>query len=149
MTRLNALQPLGLLLLRFAFGAIFIAHAYPSLFHSKFVPMALIGHQGTFPHLMISRQFMQFSLVLELFAGVLLIAGLFTRIAALLLALEMGFFLWNSNGDFSSLIHNYGPLVLAVGCFALATLGAGRISADYAVYESGDRPPGGRKGKGK
>ena len=33
MTRLNALQPLGLLLLRLALGIIFIFHGYPKLAH--------------------------------------------------------------------------------------------------------------------
>jgi uncharacterized membrane protein YphA (DoxX/SURF4 family) len=43
-------------------------------------------------------------------------------------------------------VHNYEfPLVLAVACFALATVGAGRASLDYLLYESG----GGRPQPGK
>jgi hypothetical protein len=29
------------------------------------------------------------------------------------------------------------PLVLAVGCFALATTGAGLVSVDYPLFENG------------
>jgi putative oxidoreductase len=47
-------------------------------------------------------------------------------------------------------VHNYEfPLVLAAACFALATVGAGRASIDYALYESGARPPRQGKPKGK
>ena len=80
--------------------------------------------------------------VLEVFGGGLLILGFLTRVAALLLALEMAVAIWrvHSAGGYLA-VHNYEfPLVLAAACFALATLGAGRASVDYALYESGARP---------
>jgi len=47
-------------------------------------------------------------------------------------------------------VHNYEfPLVLAAACFALATVGAGRVSVDYALYESGAERPRPGKPKGK
>jgi putative oxidoreductase len=40
-------------------------------------------------------------------------------------------------------VHNYEfPLALLAGCFALATVGAGRASMDYALFEGGGRARG-------
>ncbi len=141
MTRLNALQPLGLLLLRGALGIIFISHGYPKLFH----PGAM---HGLFAQHGAPRYFAEITAVLEVFGGGLLIVGLFTRVAASLLAIEMGITVWRvmSNGNYMA-VHNYEyPLVLATACLALASVGAGRWSADHALYESGVRP---RLGKPK
>ncbi len=143
MTRLNALQPLGLLLLRIALGVIFISHGYPKLIH----PGAMRGMfvQHGFP-----GYFVGISAVLEVFGGGLLIVGLFTRVAALLLAIEMCVAIWrvHSGGGYLA-VHNYEfPMALAAACFTLSTVGAGRIAADYALYESGGRASAG-KPKGK
>jgi putative oxidoreductase len=135
MTRLNALQPLSLLLLRLALGIIFISHGYPKLTH----PAAM---HGMFVQHGLPGYFVQISGVLEVFGGGLLILGLFTRIAALLLAIEMAVAIWkvHSGGGYLA-VHNYEfPLAVAVGCFALATIGAGRASVDAALYESGAEP---------
>jgi putative oxidoreductase len=89
--------------------------------------------------------------VLEVFGGGLIILGFLTRIAALLLAMEMAVAIWkvHSAGGYMA-VHNYEfPLVLATACFALATVGAGRASVDYALYESGGGRPRPGKPKGK
>ena len=137
MTRLNALQPLGLLLLRLAIGIIFISHGYPKLIH----PGAM---RGMFVQHGLPGYFVETAGVLEVLGGGLLILGLFTRIAALLLAIEMAVAIWKVHSDGGYLaIHNYElPLALAAGCFALATVGAGQASADYALY--GARPRSGK-----
>jgi putative oxidoreductase len=143
MTRLNALQPLGLLFLRVVLGIIFIWHGYPKLTH----PNAM---HGFFVQHGLPVYFVTMAGVLEVFGGGLLILGFLTPIAALLLAMEMAVAIWkvHSAGGYMA-VHNYEfPLVLAAACFALATVGAGRVSADYALYESGTRPrPGKPKGK--
>jgi putative oxidoreductase len=82
MTRLNALQPVGLLLLRLALGIIFIWHGYPKLTH----PNAM---QGLFVQHGLPGYFVTVAGVLEVFGGALIILGFLTRIAALLLAMEM------------------------------------------------------------
>lgn len=128
MNRLNALQPLGLLLLRLVLGIIFIWHGYPKLTH----PNAM---HGVFVQHGLPGYFVTIAGVLEVFGGGLLILGFLTRIAALLLAIEMGVAIWkvHSVGGYLA-VHNYEfPLVLAVACFALATVGAGRASVDYVV----------------
>jgi putative oxidoreductase len=137
MTRLNALQPLGLLLLRVALGIIFISHGYPKLahpgaMHGMFIQRGLPGYFETIAGM------------LELFGGGLMILGLFTRVAALLLTIEMGVAIWkvHSSGGLMA-VHNYEfPLVLLAGCFALATVGAGQASMDQALFEGGGRSRG-------
>jgi putative oxidoreductase len=135
MMRLNALRPLGLLLLRLGIGVIFISHGYPKLIHPNAMRGMFVQH-GLPPY------FAEISAVLEVFGGGLLILGLLTRIAALLLAIEMAVAIWkvHSGGGYLA-VHNYEfPMALAVGCFALATVGAGRLSADYPLFESGRLP---------
>jgi putative oxidoreductase len=133
MKSLNALQPLALLLLRVAFGVIFMSHGYPMLAHRTSGAQALFVQHG------LPGYFVYVSGVLELFGGGLLLLGLFTRGAALLLAAEMVFLMWKVNAPHSYLaVNEYAyPLVLAAGCFALATTGAGLVSVDYPLFESG------------
>lgn len=122
---LASLQPLGLLLLRSALGIIFFSHGYPKLVH----PASM---QGFYIQHALPGYFVYVSGVLELFGGGLLILGLFARPAALLLTIEMVVMLWKVYGGVSYLaLREYEfSLVLAVACFALATIGAGLISID-------------------
>src|SRR6202790_3695556 len=142
MTRLNALQPIGLLVLRLALGIIFIWHGYPKLTQPN-------GMHGFFVQHSLPGYFVTVAGVLEVFGGGLLILGFLTRIAALLLAMEMVVAIWKVHSAAGYMaVHNYEfPLALAAACFALATVGAGRASVDYALYESGARQP--RPGKPK
>jgi putative oxidoreductase len=146
MKSLNALQPLALLLLRVTFGVIFMSHGYPMLAHRTSTTQALFAQHG------IPGYLVYVSGVLELFGGGLLLLGLFTRGAALLLAIETGLLIWKVYTPHSYLaLNEYAyPLVLATGCFALATFGAGLISVDYPLFESGGgkpRPPRNEKKK--
>lgn len=132
MRALNVLQPLALLLLRVAFGIIFMAHGYPMLAHRTSGTHALFAQHG------VPDSFVYISGVLESFGGGLLLLGLFTRGAALILAVEMVLLMWRVYTPHSYLaVNEYAyPLALATGCFALATLGAGLISVDYPLFES-------------
>jgi putative oxidoreductase len=133
MKSLNSLQPLGLLALRLALGLIFFSHGYPKLAHQGG------GMQGFFVQHGMPGYFVYISGVLEVFGGMLLVLGLFTRGAALLLAIEMGVAIWkvHSSGSYLA-VHNYEfPLTVLTVCFALATVGAGLISLDYPLFESG------------
>jgi putative oxidoreductase len=142
MTRLNALQPVGLLLLRLALGIIFIWHGYPKLTHPN-VMRSFFAQHGLPGYLVTVAG------VLEVFGGALIIFGFLTRIAGLLLAMEMAVAIWKVHSAGGGMaVHNYEfPLVLAAACLALATVGAGRASVDYALYESGARTS--RPGKPK
>ena len=133
MKSLNSLQPLGLLALRLALGIIFFSHGYPKLAHQG------AGMQGFFVQHGLPGNFVYIAGVLEVFGGILLILGLFTRGAALLLTMEMGVAIWkvHSNGGYLA-VHEYEfPLTLLTACFALATVGAGLISLDHPLFEGG------------
>ncbi len=143
MKSLNALQPLALLLLRVALGVIFMSHGYPILAHRTSATHALFAQHG------LPGYFVYVSGVLELFGGGLLVIGLFTRGAALLLAAEMVFLMWRVYAPHSYLaVNEYAyPMAVAAGCFALATTGAGLISVDYPLFESGGKSRAPRNAK--
>src|ERR1700720_4440880 len=103
MEALEKLKPLALLLLRLGLGIIFVSHGYPKLFThldqttEGFVKMGFPAY------------FAYIAGVLEFFGGILLILGLFTRIAGLLLAAGMGCPLVKVRGLISNpvIVHNY------------------------------------------
>src|SRR5213593_4772339 len=131
MKSLNSLQPVALLALRLALGVIFFSHGYPKLAHQG------AGMQGFFVQHGLPGNFVYIAGVLEVFGGILLALGLFTRGAALLLAIEMGVAIWkvHSNGGYLA-VHNYEfPLAMLAGSFALATVGAGLLSLDHVLFE--------------
>ncbi len=133
MKSLNALQPFGLLALRIALSIIFFAHGYPKLAHLGG------GMQGFFVEHGLPGYFVYVSGALEVFGGMALMLGLFTRPAALLLAAEMSVAIWKVHSSKGYLaVHEYEfPLALAVACFALATVGAGAFSLDKPLFERG------------
>jgi putative oxidoreductase len=143
MKSLNALQPLALLMLRAAFGIIFMSHGYPMLAHRTSAPHALFAQHA------IPGYFVYISGVLELFGGGLLLLGLFTRGAAMLLAIETVLLMWKVYTPHSYLaVNEYAyPLAVATGCFALATIGAGLMSVDHPLFETGGRSRGPRNPK--
>src|SRR5882724_6178124 len=111
---LNALQPLGLLVLRVALAVIFIYYGYPKLAHSSGEMQKYFMQHG------MPGYFVYIAGILETFGGVLLILGLFTRPAALFLAIEMGVAVWTTMGGHYLVVHNYElPLVMAAACLTL------------------------------
>jgi putative oxidoreductase len=142
---LERLKPLALLMVRAGVGIVFIFHGYPKLFTHTHDIMAAFQRMG-FPAF-----FVYIAGVLEFFGGIVLILGLFTRIAALLLAGEMAVAVLKVHLPQGAItdVKNYEfPMVLAVACFALATIGAGMISIDHAIYRGGGRPPRRAKDRG-
>jgi putative oxidoreductase len=137
---LDRLQPLSLLVLRIVLGIIFLYHGYPKLTHTH-------GNlQGVFIEHGLPGYFVYVSGILETFGGGLLLLGLFTRVVALLLAMEMCVAIWkvhSLHGIYA--VHDYEfPLALAAACFALATVGAGAISVDQPIFEGGGGRGGGK-----
>jgi putative oxidoreductase len=133
MNSLEKLKPLGLLLLRWGLGVIFIYHGYPKLIHTKeFMEQVVrIGFPSFFAYIVG---------VLEFFGGALLIVGLFTRVAGLLLAFEMLIAIWKVNlppGGIYTVEKYQFPLAVGVGAFALAAVGAGLISLDHVFFREG------------
>jgi putative oxidoreductase len=140
---LEKLKPLGLLVLRLAFGASFMFHGYPKLHDPAHWLKA-------FPGFGFPSYFAYISGILELFGGGLLVLGLFTRGTALLLAIEMGLVLGRtiipSVGIYAFKQYEI-PLLLGAAALALATTGAGLISFDAFTFESGRKS--GKKSKSK
>jgi putative oxidoreductase len=134
MQSLEKLRPLALLLLRVALGVIFIYHGYPKLFGHTRQTMDAFAHMGFSPY------FAYLAGVIEFFGGCLLIVGLFTRIAGLLIAGEMAVALVQVHKILEDprAVHNYEfPLALATAAFALASLGPGMISFDHVLFHEG------------
>jgi putative oxidoreductase len=127
---LKGLEPLSLLGLRLALGLIFLVHGYPKLVHPNdgmrefFVAYGLPGY------------FLGLSGILECFGSLMLVTGLFTRLAGLLLTVEMGVAIWKVHSAHGILaVKDYEfPLAVGVGCFVLATIGAGLVSMDHLVF---------------
>jgi putative oxidoreductase len=147
MDGLEKLKPVALLFLRLGLGVIFVFHGYPKLFthtHDTIAQFVRMGFPGYFAYL---------AGVIEFFGGAMLIVGLFTRIAGLLLFLEMAVALVKVHQILANpmAVENYQfPLALAVGSLALAAVGGGLISIDHAVAGGGGgvRRPS-KKPKGK
>jgi len=134
---LEKLKPLGLLVLRLAVGVAFMFHGYPKLSDPAHWLKA-------FPGFGYPSYFAYISGILELFGGGLVIIGLFTRGAALLLAIEMGLVLARTTipavGIYA--VGKYEtPLLLGAAALALATTGAGLISIDAFTFEGGRKSP--------
>lgn len=128
---LGKLKPLALLLLRLVVGAIFVQAGYQKLFISRALFLRLFPSWG-FP-----SSFTYVAGALELFGGILLIAGLLTRLIGLLLAIEMviAFVSVNLRHDWSD-AHTTGlVLLLGTGSFVLAALGADAWSVDAHSIE--------------
>lgn len=130
---LEKLKPLGLFILRAALGATFIFHGYPKLSDPARALKA-------FPGFGFPSYFAYISGIIEFFGGGLLIAGLLTRGAALLLAIEMGLVLGRtilpSVGIYAFAKYET-ELLLGATAFALVTTGAGALSLDAFTFESG------------
>ena len=130
---LNSLQPLGLAILRVALAVIFIYHGYPKLVRADAMMRQFFIQHG-FP-----GYFVGLAGIVECVGGGLLLIGLFTRPAALLLAAEMLIAIWKVklvHGVFA--VNEYQlELALAAACVALATVGAGSLSVDQVMLGNG------------
>ena len=130
MDNLERLKPVALLLLRWALGIIFIFHGYPKLFGQT------ANFQQFFVRVGLPGSLIYVAGVLELFGGGLLIPGLFTRLVGLLLTIEMCVAIWKVHlvhGIYSVRDYEF-PLVVLTAALTLATVGAGAISLDQAIF---------------
>ncbi len=134
MRYLDRLQPLALLVMRLALGAVMVAHGYQKVFagglhrHAQLVASlgmpAWLGYVSAFT---------------EFLGGLLLIIGLFTRFAAFAVCINMSVAIAKVHFH-SGLLGDHGyqfPLALAALAFALIFFGGGAIAFDHV------RAPGG------
>ena len=128
--RVAVLRGWGLTVLRIVVGMVFLVHGL-----QKLLVMGFGGVAGFFGSLGVPAPglFAVLVTLVEVLGGLALIVGLLTRLAAILLALDMlvailtvhlpnGFFVNNGGYEF--------PLVLLASCVALAVAGAGEGALD-------------------
>jgi putative oxidoreductase len=135
---LDRLQPIALVVMRLALGAIMVGHGYHKVFgglqhHAQFV--ASLGLPAWTAYL---------SSFTEFFGGLLILAGLLTRLAAFAICVDLCVAIWKVHLH-NGLMGNGGfefPLAVAALAFGLIFLGAGPIALDAI------RAPGGA-GKSK
>jgi putative oxidoreductase len=107
-------------------GAIMIGHGYSKVFGG------LSGHVHHVSDLGLPGWLAYFSAAAEFFGGILVIAGLFTRFAALAILINMSVAIWKvhwKNGLLGQGGYQF-PLALAAIAFALIFFGAGSIALD-------------------
>ena len=128
--RVTGARGWGLTVLRIVVGMVFLVHGL-----QKLLVMGFGGVAGFFGSLGVPAPglFAVLVTLVEVLGGLALILGLLTRLAAILLALDMlvailtvhlpnGFFVNNGGYEF--------PLVLLASCVALAVAGAGEGALD-------------------
>ncbi len=130
MVFLEKLRPVSFLLLRWALGLIFVYHGWPKLFGKTEIFIQSFAGLG------LPAWSVYAVGIAELFGGGLLFVGLFTRVAAVLLALDMAGAMWKYNlGEGFQAVREYElPLALGAAALLLATTGAGTISLDQLIY---------------
>jgi putative oxidoreductase len=134
---LDRLQPLALLVMRLALGAIIVVHGSHKVFgglhhHAEFV--ASLGLPAWTAYV---------SAFTEFFGGLLVLLGLFTRVAAFAICMDLSVAIAKVHFH-NGLMGNGGyefPLALAALAFALIFFGGGPIAFDHI------RAPGGGKTK--
>lgn len=126
MRLLDRLQPLALLVLRLVLGAVMIAHGYPKVFGGLQRQVHVVSSLG------LPGWLAYCSALAEFFGGILVIAGLLTRVAALSIVIDLAVAIWKvhwKNGLTGQDGYEF-PLALAAIGFALVFFGAGPISID-------------------
>lgn len=139
MRYLDRLQPLALFVMRLALGAIILGHGYHKVFGG------LHHHADFVASLGLPRWTAYLSAFTEFFGGILVLLGLFTRVAAFAICIDLSVAIAKVHFH-NGLLGNGGyefPLALATLAFALIFFGGGPIAFDHI------RAPGGGGGKSK
>lgn len=128
---LERAQPLALMVLRVALGVIIFAHGYAKFFggmhhHVQFVRS--LGAPGWLAYV---------SAGVEFLGGLLILLGLFTRIASVLVLINLLVAIFKVNLH-QGLVGGYEfPLICAAAAFALIFYGSGPISLDWLFGTDG------------
>jgi putative oxidoreductase len=138
---LTRLQPLALLVLRLALGAIMIAHGYHKVWGGFHHHMDVVGSLG------LPRWMAYLSTGTEFFGGIAIVLGLFTRFFALAFVIEMGVAIWKVHFK-NGLTGNGGfefPLALAVMAFTLVCFDGGPWGMTFDERYGGARKSASRR----
>lgn len=133
MRYLDRLQPLALLVMRLALGAVMLVHGYHKVFggmHNHVGLVSGLGLPGWTAYLSAAAEFL---------GGLLVLAGFFTRFAALAICIDLSVAIWKVHLH-NGLTGNGGaetPLALAALAFGLVFFGAGPIAIDHVLRGGG------------
>jgi putative oxidoreductase len=130
---LDRLQPLALLVMRLALGAIMVGHGYHKVFGGLHHHVQLVTSVGLPAWLAYVSAFTEF------LGGLLVLIGLFTRCAAFAICIDLSVAIAKvhiHNGLMGDKGYEF-PLALAALAFGLIFLGGGAIAFDHI------RAPGG------
>lgn len=131
---LDRLQPFALLVMRLALGAVMTVHGYHKVFGGLHHHVEFVTHLG------LPAWSAYLSAFTEFIGGLLILLGLFTRVAALGICIDLSVAIIKVHLH-NGLIGPGGyelPLGLAALAFALIFFGGGSIALDHI------RAPGGR-----
>lgn len=136
MRYLDRLQPLALVVMRLALGVVMLAHGYLNLFRH------LHDHVHFVTSLGMPAWLGYVSSLTEFIGALFILAGFFTRPAALALCIDLLVAIWKvhwRNGLMGSPDHPgfEFPLALAALAFALIFFGAGPIALDHVLRGGG------------
>jgi putative oxidoreductase len=125
---LNSLQPWGALILRLALGLSMTVHGY-----EKLVPQRELHHFAHYVATLGLPYWLGYvSVFAEFVGGILLIVGLFTRLAAALVAINMLVALFTVGIHQGFGIYNY-IIALAAIAIALVFYGGGALALDRKI----------------
>jgi putative oxidoreductase len=122
--------------MRLALGIVMLDHGYQNLFRHLRDHVHLVTSLGVPAWLGYISSFVEF------FGAILILAGLFTRPAALAICIDLAIAIWKvhwRNGLMSPGGIEF-PLALATLAFALIFFGAGPIALDHVLRGGGSAP---------
>lgn len=123
----DRLQPVALLVLRIVLGIIMIGHGYAKVFGG-----GMMAHYHQVQSYGLPGWLAFPSALTEFFGGILVLLGLFTRIAAAAILVDMLVAIWKVHGK-NGLLGEHGyefPLSLAAIALALICYGAGPLALE-------------------
>jgi putative oxidoreductase len=137
---LDRLQPIALLLMRLTLAVIMVAHGYHKVFGGLHHHAQMVAGLGLPYWLGYVSSFTEF------LGGLLILAGLFTRVAAFAVCVDLVVAIWKvhwHNGLLGALDRpGYEfPLAAATLAFALIFFGAGPIALDHVLRGGGSASP--------
>lgn len=135
MRYLDRLQPLALLFMRLALGIIMLAHGYQNLFRHLHEHVHFITSLG------MPAWLGYVSSVAEFLGAIFILAGFFTRPAAVAICIDLAVAIWKVHWH-NGLMGPGGvefPLALATLAFALIFFGAGPIALDHVLRGGSSR----------